>query len=251
MYKIIKTIVFSSIILALVIACNNNQNGVKTSEYKSVNETSNEVITNKNTTINEEVHTVVVNEVLPTVKYSYLNVTENGEQFWIAIRSKDVKVGNTYYYKGGLLKTNFESKEYNRVFDKIYLISNLVALDHGAKTNEAQKNTTKENLPIQTKNIVVHEGSIKIAEIVNNPETYAGKSVQISGVCTKINPGIMNRNWIHLKDGSKDDYDLVVTSDVFVPEGTAITIKADVSLNKDFGAGYTYSLILENGTLIK
>lgn len=61
----------------------------------------------------------------------------------------------------------------------------------------------------------------------------------------------MNRNWIHLKDGSKDDYDLVVTSDVFVPEGTALTLKAMVTLNKDFGAGYKYDLILENGTIVK
>lgn len=59
----------------------------------------------------------------------------------------------------------------------------------------------------------------------------------------------MERNWIHLKDGTKNDFDLVVTSDTFVPEGSIITVKALVSLNKDFGAGYTYDLILENGTI--
>ena len=61
----------------------------------------------------------------------------------------------------------------------------------------------------------------------------------------------MERNWIHVKDGSKDDYDLVVTSNTFVPEGSKITIKATVSLNRDFGAGYTYDLILENGILVQ
>jgi hypothetical protein len=60
----------------------------------------------------------------------------------------------------------------------------------------------------------------------------------------------MNRNWIHIKDGSKDDYDLVITSDTYVAEGTVITMKALVTLNKDFGAGYTYDLILEDGVLI-
>jgi hypothetical protein len=60
----------------------------------------------------------------------------------------------------------------------------------------------------------------------------------------------MDRNWIHIKDGSKDDYDLVITSDVFVPEGSVVTMKAQVSLNKDFGAGYKYDLILENGILV-
>jgi len=60
----------------------------------------------------------------------------------------------------------------------------------------------------------------------------------------------MKRNWIHLKDGSKDDFDLVITSDTFVPEGKVVTIKATVTLNKDFGAGYKYDLILENGTIV-
>jgi hypothetical protein len=61
----------------------------------------------------------------------------------------------------------------------------------------------------------------------------------------------MNRNWIHLQDGSKDDFDMVITSNTFVPEGKLITIRAVVNLNRDFGAGYKYDLILENGTLVQ
>ncbi len=61
----------------------------------------------------------------------------------------------------------------------------------------------------------------------------------------------MSRNWIHLQDGSKDDFDMVITTNTFVPEGKQITIRAVVSLNRDFGAGYKYDLILENGTLVQ
>ena len=61
----------------------------------------------------------------------------------------------------------------------------------------------------------------------------------------------MGRNWIHIKDGSKDDYDLVITSNTFVQEGSMITMKATVTLNKDFGAGYKYDLILENGIIVQ
>ena len=28
------------------------------------------------------------------------------------------------------------------------------------------------------------------------------KTIQISGKCSKTNPNIMGRNWIHIKDGS-------------------------------------------------
>ncbi|MCP4978199.1 MAG: hypothetical protein GY931_18780, partial [Maribacter sp.] len=80
---------------------------------------------------------------------------------------------------------------------------------------------------------------------------YEGHTIQLSGKCVKVNPNIMDRNWIHLQDGSKNDFDLVITSNTFVPEGSAITIRGTVVLNKDFGAGYKYDLILENGTLVK
>ena len=207
-----------------------------------------------------EFHSVVVNEVLPTSKYVYLNVTEGDEKYWIATRSMEVNVGGTYYYKEGLLKTNFESKECNRVFDKMYLIGSLVSADHG---NTAKSETIgdypssnqgyqkKEDIPMHAEKIVQHQGSMKIAELVKDPKKYEGKTVQLDGVCTKINAGIMDRNWIHIKDGSQDDYDLVVTSDAYVRLGEAFTIKAVVVLNKDFGAGYKYDLILENGMVIK
>lgn len=104
---------------------------------------------------------------------------------------------------------------------------------------------------MRTEKVIQQKGSIKIAELVENPKKYEGKTVQLDGICTKINAGIMDRNWIYIKDGSKDDFDLVITSDAYVPEGTTFTIKAIVVLNKDFGAGYIYDLILEQGVLVK
>lgn len=209
-----------------------------------------------------EFHSVVVKEVLPTSKYVYLSVTENGgEPYWVATRSMKVNVGETYYYKGGLLKTNFESKEYKRVFDKVYLVSSLVpAANHGKEgttasstKNYSNNQNTPEKVAIEmhTEKVVHKTGSIKISELVGNPKKFDGKTVQLDGVCTKINPGIMNRNWIHIKDGTKDDYDLVITSDAYIPEGAAFTIKAVVTLNKDFGAGYKYDMILEKGEIVK
>jgi hypothetical protein len=60
----------------------------------------------------------------------------------------------------------------------------------------------------------------------------------------------MGKNWLHLKDGSQDDYDLVVTSDMMVPEGHVVTVSGVVALDKDFGAGYRYDIIVEDGKII-
>jgi len=205
----------------------------------------------------EKLHTVVVNEIIPTPNYTFLNVNEGDKSFWIAINSNDKKVGETYYFVGGLLKENFESKELNRTFDELYLVGNLVSANHGnqMKLPDAQnENIDLAKAPVSnsvTQNIVRQSGSLKISEIVNNPKKYEGQTVQIDGECTKINMGIMGKNWIHLKDGSKDDFDLVITSNDIATVGEVVTIKGNVVLNKDFGAGYKYDLILENGVIVK
>jgi hypothetical protein len=204
----------------------------------------------------DELHTVVVDEVLPATKYVYVHVSEGANQFWVATALKDVHVGETYFYKGGLLKTNFESKEYNRTFERIYLVSQFVPAKHDGSNSHVHDEETPQSASMNKDTATVRkieraEGSMSIAELVNDPKKYEGKVVQLSGQCVKINPKIMSRNWIHLKDGSKDDYDLVITSDIFVKEGTVITIKGTVALNKDYGAGYKYDLILEDGVIVE
>ena len=269
----IKNLVFMAII-ALVMACNNTPKVIEAAQVNDESVESSGIFSDANkesisseqkvdfnaTPFSEGLHKVVVKEVLPTEKYVYLNVNEGDKTFWIATGKMEVKVGETYYYKGGLLKTNFESKEYNRVFETIYLVTNLVAEQHGNNTGKVDvgnysdskpNSSNKVDIETHTDKVVQHKGSIKIAELVKDPKKYEGQTVQLTGKCTKINAGIMNRNWIHLKDGSKDDFDLVITSSSFVPEGSTVTIKALVTLNKDFGAGYKYDLILENGILVK
>lgn len=200
--------------------------------------------------VSADVHTVEVLEVLPTDKYVYMRVKEGSEEFWVATGKKEVKIGEKYFYKNGILKRNFESKEYNRIFDKVYLVSNIVAANHGGNMNaNLNANTESQSSEIKIESVEV-PGSIKISEIVNNPQKYKGQSIQVSGTCTKLNPNIMGRNWIHLKDGSADEYDFVITSDAAVPEGHTVTLKGDVALDKDFGAGYMYKLIVENGEIV-
>ncbi|MFH6768139.1 GW dipeptide domain-containing protein [Gaetbulibacter aquiaggeris] len=227
-------------------------------QYKTIpSEVINNNVENTNQVVNPEsskLHTVVVNEILPTSNYTYLNVTEGEKVFWIAVSSTDAKIGDTYFYVGGLLKNNFESKALNKVFDELYLVGNLVSSNHGEQSGDiTANNSTPKELAAKSEkiNITRQKGSIKISEIVNNPKKYEGQTVQIDGECTKINLGIMGKNWIHLKDGSQDAYDLVITSDEMVDVGSVVTLRAEVVLDKDFGAGYKYDLILENGVIVK
>ena len=266
----IKSIALIVLTLLVVVACKKGPKVIYTttdaersSKSSGIFDRESSSPTNPSTTgtLSNDIHTVVVKEILPASKYNYLKVTEGDEEFWIAIRKQEVKVGETYFYKRALLKTNFESKEHNKVFDKIYLVTSLVQSNHGNNSGTLTKDTshdghnheteTKKITSTTTDKVVQKEGSIKISDLVKDPKKYEGKTVQITGKCVKVNPNIMNRNWLHIKDGTKDDFDLVITSDKFAPEGSVVTMKALVTLNKDFGAGYKYDLILENGTIVK
>lgn len=264
--KIFKNIGVAALFSSLILSCNTGPKVVEASQKSDVSEARGnpfqidpkiEVNPSSNNPFGDALHQVKVDEVLPTTRYVYLKVDEAGKSFWIATRKMEVEVGETYYYQGGLLKTMFESKEYNRMFDTIYLVSNLVSSDHSKHVGGALPNSptptvaTKEDIPMHTDENVVHKGTVRIADVVGNPQKYEGHTIQIKGVCTKINPNIMDRNWIHVKDGSKDDYDMVVTSNSYVPEGKEFTMRAVVHLNRDFGAGYAYDLILEDGVLVE
>ncbi len=251
---------FFAMVFFVALACSKGPKVIESSDedQKDVDRsgifTANQTKSDSNKVFADDLHLVLVNEVLPTSKYVYLNVTEGNDQFWIATIKQPVTVGKKYLFNGGLLKTNFESAEYNRVFEKLILVSNIVPENHGDMGNSTDKPASwmkdiKKVSSVDSKKIDT-KNSIKIAELVNNRKKYEGKTIQISGECVKVNPNIMNRNWIHLKDGTKDDFDLVITSASFVEVGSVVTISGTVVLNKDFGAGYKYDLILENGTLI-
>ena len=205
----------------------------------------------KKTSFSEGVHKVKILEQMMAQRYVYLRVAEEGKEFWIATRKQEMVIGDTYYYRAGLLKKDFYSREFDRNFEQIYLVSKLVPEKHGGNqlTNpqpvqiETHSSARSSGLPTKI------SGSISIAELIKNPSQFEGQIVKLSGKCVKVNPNIMNRNWIHLKDGTADQFDLVITTRDLVNEGDALHVKARVALNKDFGAGYTYDLILEEGEL--
>jgi hypothetical protein len=202
------------------------------------------------TDVTQDMHNVVVKEVLNTDKYSYLRVTENGQEFWVAISRRDVEIGGHYVYTGGLMKKDFQSREFNRVFETVYLVSDFRdAHGHTHESEQAMPSSTASLEP--PKNLKPAPGAIKIADLVANLKKYEGKSVKVTGKCVKVNPMIMGRNWIHLQDGSGKNLDLTVTTTEMVQPGAILTLEGTLALNKDFGAGYRYDYLLEFAVVVK
>ena len=192
-----------------------------------------------NVSSESESYKVKVLEVLQSSRYSYLKVEGEGDglskgaPYWIATLKNDFIEGEEYIYTGRLLKNEFESKEFSRVFDKIYLVS-FIEKASGIS-------------PIQS----TVDGVVTIAEIVSNQKGFVGQQVRVHGQVVKVNDAIMDRNWIHLVDGSADDYDFVITSKVSVSVGHKVAFEGLISIDRDFGAGYKYGLLMEDAVTIK
>ena len=199
-------------------------------------------------------HHVVVKDVLQTSKYTYLFVSENSQEFWIAVRRLDAKVGDDVYYQQSLLMKNFKSKELDRVFENVLFIQGNTST---APTADAKPKMTTNKMPTKVDKKVagiqvkVAEGGISIADLFKNKDKYEGKKVKISGQVVKVNNGIMGKNWIHIQDGTTDadNYDLTFTTQNKANMGDVISIEGTVYLKKKFGAGYSYDLIIEEAII--
>lgn len=202
-----------------------------------------------------KLHKVVVEEVLPTSRYTYLNVTEDGQTYWIAIPKKEVEKGGTYYYRGGLKKVNFKSQEYDRVFETLYLVSDVSKEPGmiGMGGGNPHENVDEAAPTGKISKIDPPAGGITIADLFAHRDKYEGQTVRVKGRVVKLNNMIMNRNWIHIQDGSssKGDLDLTITTTENVPMGAVVAFEGKIALNRDFGAGYKYEIIMEEAQLLQ
>lgn len=206
-------------------------------------------------------HKATVSEVKQANSYTYLKVSENGKENWIAVRKGDYSEGETVFYMQGMEMKDFKSDDLNRTFDKVYFVQNISKepMGGGKMNKEAVKKELKSAhgsvKPEADESISVSlaEGGITIAELFDNRKKYNGKSVKIKGKVVKTNFNIMNRNWIHVQDGTGEgqNYDLTVTSKEKASVGDIVTAKGKITLNKDFGSGYKYDIIMEQAIVQK
>ena len=171
-------------------------------------------------------HTVKVVDNIDAANYTYLHVSEN------------LPTGQA----GG-------SEYWNRTFKSIYFVQTISKTPQTASLSSAHtgaSSSAKEDV-----SVAPLKGGYTVAQIFEKKSALAGKTVKIRGQVTKYNPDIMNKNWIHIQDGtgSGGNFDLLVTSNQAAAVGDIIEVEGTVAVNKDFGAGYSYSVMLENGKI--
>lgn len=79
-----------------------------------------------------------------------------------------------------------------------------------------------------------------------------GKQVTIQGKVVKVNEGILNRNFLHIQDGTgkKGSDDITITSNQTAKTGDQVTVTGILVLNTDFGHGYKYPILIEKSSIV-
>ena len=197
-----------------------------------------------------------VTEVIDTSGYTYAEVDTGKEKVWAAGPVTSLKVGDKIAFPTKMPMHNFHSKSMNRDFSTIYFVDNFITNN---KESTASKNkeiasphgqTKQKPLAEPVKGINKIEGGNTIAEIYTNKDKLDGKTLHVRGKVTKVTTGILGKNWLHIMDSSTTN-DLTVTTTGTAAIGDVVVIEGKAGLNKDYGYGYVYSVIVEDAKVTK
>ena len=114
---------------------------------------------------------------------------------------------------------------------------------------EAHPAPTEATVSVDLTGIAKAEGGQTVAELFAAKDQFDGETALIRGKVVKVNADIMGKNWLHIRDGSGEEgtNDLTVTTTDAVPAvGDTVLVAGQVGLNRDFGMGYMYPLIVED-----
>jgi hypothetical protein len=114
----------------------------------------------------------------------------------------------------------------------------------------ASHTTPKTDDTIAAGSVAKAEGGYTVEELFLKKAELAGQNVSVHGKVVKFSEGIMGSNWIHIQDGSGNSVegtnDLTVTTQGSAAVDSLVTVSGALVADKDFGAGYKYSIIIEN-----
>lgn len=215
-------------------------------------------------------------ERLDVPSYTYLRIKTAKGEIWAAIPSNSVAVGTEVALIDGMPMKNFPSNALKRTFDVIYFSSGIE--EGGASASPAAglaaPSAPESGKPVANPHVgngatevgeKTDVGNVKVAkaegsdartvaEVFEQSKSLKGKNVTVRAKVVKVTSGVLDRNWLHLRDGSGTaegkNNDLVVTTTSDAKVGDEVTVSGVVETDKDLGAGYVYSVLVENAKVI-
>lgn len=202
-----------------------------------------------------KIHKGTVLEAKTAGPYTYMQIEEGKDKFWIAATPNKFEKGEKVSFSEQLWMYDFKSKSMDRVFKKILFVAVVHkgdgALEAAAKGRQKQapagRAVAKRPQPKAF-------GTFTVEELFTKKDTLKGKSVKVKGKVVKVLDGIMGMSWIHIQDGTgaAGSNDIIFTSKSDTAKvGSTVTAQGTLIVDKDFGSGYFYPVIMEDSTFTK
>lgn len=191
-------------------------------------------------------------ESIDAAGYTYLKLRNaTGDVFWVAVQQTAAKPGTDITILPQLTMENFESKTLNRRFERV-----IFGVVDGGQPARLDPSMASAAATDEVKVARAEGADAKtVAEAWAARVVLRDKPISVRGKVVKFLPGIMGKNWLHLRDGSGDrakgDDDLTVTTNDTVAVGDVVLVRGTVRIDKDFGAGYSYAVIVEEAKVSK
>ncbi len=194
-----------------------------------------------------DVYTGVVIDILNGGGYTYLQIEDTFKKtYWAALEGVKIEKGTEVRFSEEMRIQNFESKSLNRTFDDIIFASNLQYRSNVPESaNLALVTEVVKESPYKQKD------TLSVKEALEKRVSLKDKTIAIRGKVVKASSNILERNWIHIQDGTGEGNEvgrIVFTSKELPKVGDIVTARGVVNVDKNFGSGYMYQIIIENAT---
>ena len=235
-------------------------------------------------------HRGVVIESITGGGYTYLNIDENGEKFWIAGPQTSVEKGAEVSFNEQVWMPNFTSRALNRTFEKILFVSgvddgspdstsadedasgikeeNVDEIHSGMTYGANEPGVAEEAAPEDdesatdeqdeeeddTEEPLPADGVYTVEDIYSYANRLKGEIVKVRGEVVKVSENIMGMTWVHIQDGTgtKGKNKLVFRSNKDTAKvGDTVIAEGRLDTDKDFGFGYFYSVIVEDSSFME
>jgi hypothetical protein len=255
-----------SIATALMLACATGCSGQPATDEKTAPENTNAMVSHANTGAPAMVSGSVL-ETMDSGGYTYVRVDTGDEEIWAAAGQFEIAVGDRVTFPLETPMQGFHSNTLDRDFDLIYFASFIVPegempaaspqADMELPPGHPSLDAFAMDQPAAGAAGVIAQpaGGMTIAEVWSKRAELSGSPVTVSGRVVKYNAAILGRNWFHIQDGSGEladgTNDLTVTTTTDLAVGDVVTVTGIVATDRDFGAGYTYTVMLEDAAVVK
>jgi ribosomal protein S17 len=188
------------------------------------------------------------------------------EKIWAAAPQFAVKVGDQVSFSKTMPMKDFQSKTLNRTFELVYFNATIDTAGTGrpaGTTGQTSQAVPKDEVHaglhkpgaakappavVDFSGIEKAAGGLTVGEVYQQKSKLEKKPVTFRGKVVKYNSQVMNKNWVHVRDGTGTPgaNDVTVTTHDTTQVGDTVLVKGTVALNKDYGHGYKYDLVVED-----